>query len=388
MNDDIRLLILLITAIIGLVTAIFLCRKAYIELKRLYSKKKAQLANTEVTPMNNTSTGNVKAKNSTVETTINKDSGNTIIINQSHPAHPEKRDHITEDNIILKSNYTSLFAEKGTVQNEKIEIRNLGNGKIEGQVYLNENYIYSLNGTFKNCILTGEFTSVGKYTDERGTINLKLISEDVLSGFCSFSKISRLADDQIRMSPYVWVAGDDNNLLNGTYEFCTQCHNERKKCCCSSSDIDMPVLLSNEAHRIQSSNPRMHRMKNFSHNIRNTPVRQINESSTSENETFCYFYDRNENRCKIYDIRPTDCRLFPFDIKLDKETNEYWIGYYEDLCDRQLPDIDVMKQYAHILRPQLFLLFPYANTINDESVCKRLNKASFVKLYKLDEFIF
>ena len=150
----------------------------------------------------------------------------------------------------------------------------------------------------------------------------------------------------------------------------------------------MPVLLNNEAHRIQGSNPRMHRMKTFSHNIRNTQVRQINESNISENEPFCYFYDRNENRCKIYDIRPTDCRLFPFDIKLDRETNEYWIGYYEDLCDRQLLDINVMKQYAHILRPQLFLLFPYANTINDKSVCKRLSKASFVKLYKLEEFIF
>lgn len=146
--------------------------------------------------------------------------------------------------------------------------------------------------------------------------------------------------------------------------------------------------LANEAHKIQGSNPRMHRMKVFSHSIRNTQVRQINESNTSGNDPFCYFCDRSENRCKIYDIRPTDCRLFPFDIKLDRETNEYWIGYYEDLCDRQLPDIDVMKQYAHILRPQLFLLFPYANTINDESVCKRLSKASFVKLYKLEEFIF
>lgn len=387
MNDDIRLLILLITAAIGLVTAIFLFKKAYIELKRLYLKKKAQSADMEAEPMNNISTGNVKAKNSTVQSTIYKDSGNTIIFSHS-PSQPEKTDNIMDENIILKSNYTSLFAEKGTVQNEKIVITNLGNGKIEGKVYLDKNYIYSLSGTFKNCILTGEFTSVGKYTDERGTINLKLISEDVLSGFCSFSKISKLDDDQIRMSPYVWVAGEDNNLLNGTYEFCTQCHNERKKCCCSSSDIDMPILLNTEAHRIQGTNPRMHRMKVFSHNIRNTQVRQINEVNNSGNEPFCFFYDRNENRCKIYDIRPTDCRLFPFDIKLDRETNEYWIGYYEDLCDRQLPEIDVMKQYAHILRPQLFLLFPYANTINDESVCKRLSKASFVKLYKLEEFIF
>ncbi len=387
MSDDMRLLILLITAAIGLVTAIFLFKKAYIELKRLYLKKNGQSADMEAPPMNNISTGDVKAKNSTVQSTIYKDSGNTIIFSHS-PSQSGKTDNIMDKNIILKSTYTSLFAEKGTVQNEKIVITNLGNGKIEGKVYLDKNYIYSLSGTFKNCILTGEFTSVGKYTDERGTINLRLISEDVLSGFCSFSKVSKFADDQIRMSPYVWVAGEDNNLLNGTYEFCTQCHNERKKCCCSSSDIDMPILLNNEAHRIQGTNPRMHRMKVFSRNIRNTQVRQINEVNHSGNEPSCFFYDQNENRCKIYNIRPTDCRLFPFDIKLDRETNEYWIGYYEDLCDRQLPEIDVMKQYAHILRPQLFLLFPYANTINDESVCKRLSKSSFVKLYKLEEFIF
>lgn len=47
-----------------------------------------------------------------------------------------------------------------------------------------------------------------------------------------------------------------------------------------------------------------------------------------------------------------------------------------------------MKKYAHILRPHLFLLFPYANTINIKEVCERLNKANFEKLYKLDEFIF
>lgn len=190
------------------------------------------------------------------------------------------------------------------------------------------------------------------------------------------------------MSPYVWVAGDDNNLLNGTYEFCTQCHNEKKKCCCSSHDIDMPILLKLEAQTIQSSNPRFRRMREFSHNIGNTPIRQINEIKNSNNEHHCYFYDCSEQRCNIYNMRPIDCRLFPFDIKLDLNTNEYWIGYYSDLCDRQLPDPETMKMYAHVLRAQLFLLFPYANTINDKSVCERLNNASFEKLYKLEQFIF
>ncbi len=135
MNDDIRSLILFITAAIGLITAIFLFKKAYIELKSIYLKKKAQPADTEADAMSKLSTGSVKAKNSTVQNTIYKDSGNTIIFNQSQS---EKNDSTMDENIILKSNYTSLFAEKGDVQNEKIVIRNLGNGKIEGDVYLDK----------------------------------------------------------------------------------------------------------------------------------------------------------------------------------------------------------------------------------------------------------
>lgn len=150
----------------------------------------------------------------------------------------------------------------------------------------------------------------------------------------------------------------------------------------------MPVIIMNEAKKIQSTNPRVRRMRDFSKNIGNTPIRQINEISSEKIGSHCYFYDCDENKCKIYSIRPTDCRLFPFDIQLDTNTNEYWIGYYSDLCERRLPDVETMKQYAHILRPQLFLLFPYANTINNEEVCKRLKSATFEKLYKLEQFIF
>ncbi len=292
------------------------------------------------------------------------------------------------NNIILKPKYTSLFAEKGELHSETINITNKGDGEIEGEVYLGTNNTYHLTGTFKNRVLTGEFTSMGQYVDERGTINLKLISENILSGFCSFSKTSKVDDDQIRMSPYVWIAGKDESLISGTYEFCTECHNQRKKCCCASPDVDMPVLLPSEARKIQSISPRHQRMRDFSRNIGNTTIRQIIAKDSGLNGQHCHFYDYNENRCKIYDMRPVDCRLFPFDIKLDPNTNEYWVGYYNDLCDRHLPDISIMRQYAHILRPQLFLLFPYANTINNKEVCTHLSEATFESLYKLDQFIF
>lgn len=383
MEDEVKVIVAiisLIVAIIGVPTAIFYLKKAYIESKTCKSKSNCK---SKEDNMINKSINNSKVKGNV---TSNADSHNiTQFYFHSGESSPIQEN---DDNIILKETYTSLFAEKGEVHSENIKIKNLGNGKIEGDVYLDDNNTYKLSGTFKNYILTGEFTSVGKYKDERGTINLKLISENILSGFCSFSKISKLSDDQIRMSPYIWVAGEDTTLINGTYEFCTQCHNERKKCCCSSSDVDMPVLLNNEAQKIQSLNPRKQRMRDFSRRIGNTPIRQINVTTSHSSEPHCHFYNCIENKCRIYDIRPVDCRLFPFDIKLDTNTNEYWIGYYNDLCDRQLPDIETMKQYAHILRPQLFLLFPYANTINNDDVCKHLSKASFERLYKLEDFIF
>ena len=386
--EDWKIILGLIVAIISIPTAILQLKKAYIEGKT--KKKGAGGSNMQNKPKKKTIfnksniDGGVHDNSSTFN--INGDvsiNGGNSSMNISSQA--------SDDNIILKDTYTSLFAENGKIQTEKITIRNLGSGKIEGQVYLDNQNTYILTGTFKNRVLTGEFSSVGRYTDERGTINLKLISENILSGFCSFSKTSMAEADQIRMSPYVWVAGNDENLVNGTYEFCTQCHNDNKQCCCASEEIDMPVLLANEAQKIHSQSPRKMLVKEFSHNIDDTLIRQMNFKETENNGekiSHCHFYDLKSNVCKIYDSRPTDCRLFPFDIKIDPHTQEFWIGYYDELCNRRLPDEEKMKEYAHILRPQLFLLLPYANIINRNDVCQKLSNAHFNKLYKLNQFVF
>lgn len=303
----------LMVALIGVPTAIFQLKKAYIEKKRTNSEKESHIMIGK------------EIKNGDKAT----DSNNIINIYNDTVSNMKSSSHnegILTDDIILKERYTSLFAENGEVHSENIEIKNLEHGRISGKVFLDDNNTYNLVGVFKNRVLTGEFTSVGKHLDERGTVNLKLISEDILSGFCSFSKISTSVEDQIRISPYVWSAGKDANLINGTYEFCTQCHNERRKCCCASADIDMPILLKNEAQKLQSRNSVRLRMRDFSRNIGNTPILQMLPSNRGEEH--CHFYDSSENKCNIYDIRPTDCRLFPFDIKLDSDTNEYWVGYY------------------------------------------------------------
>lgn len=386
----------LIVAIIAALGALFGVVEAYIKRKkadssggddlRMRKKDKVMFGKSKV---NRSVVGNMDSHNTTIM-------GDVLIQQEFQKENEMKKregeqmgssSDVGTENIILKDEYTSIFVENGAIHSERITIKNVGNGKIEGSVYLNDSYDYTLSGTFRNRILTGEFVSTGKYTDERGTINLKLISEDILSGFCSFSKISMSWEDQIRVSPYVWVAGKNTDLTTGTYEFCTQCHNAGKKCCCASEEVDMPVILKSEAQKYQALNPRNQRMKDFSHTLPDSnAVRQINETKGSQRH--CHFYDLAENKCKIYDIRPTDCRLFPFDIKYNVNTKEYWVGYYDEICDRTLPDKETMKKYAHILRPQLFLLFPYAEVINCNEACEQLSKTHFEELYRLHDFIF
>ncbi len=333
-------------------------------------------------------TSNKATKGSTVNSTDSHDT-NYITNNYNGPNNLLENADTTSEYEVLQDVYTSLFVENGEIHSEKIIINEKKTGSITGKVYLDDDCKYELKGTFKNRILTGEYTSTGRYTDERGTINLKLISEKILSGFCTFSKVS-VVNDQIRMSPYVWVTGENKDLAQGTYDFCTECHNENKKCCCAAEDVDMPIILKNEADSLRRKRRKLHEFSKpiVTHSAKNNAsIRQILSKET-EGITHCYFYNCQENRCNIYDNRPTDCRLFPFDIKLKKNTDEYWIGYYNELCERNLPDEKTMKEYAHILRPQLFLMFPYLELINRDDVCEKLKDASFKELYKVEDFIY
>ena len=98
------------------------------------------------------------------------------------------------------------------------------------------------------------FVYENESVDERGAINLKLIDKDILSGFCSFSKVAT-ADDEISVSPYVWVSGKNQNLLDGSFDFCQSCHDEHRGCCCASNKVDMPVFLNNELNLIRRQLP-------------------------------------------------------------------------------------------------------------------------------------
>ena len=309
------------------------------------------------------------------------------------------------DMIQLERVYTSLFVEDNQLKTERIIINNQDHEKVEGVVELDEidtqgrkkrTLSYNLNGLFANKILTGEYVSKGSRSDERGAINLKLIGTDILSGFCSFSKLTA-ADDEIRVSPYVWVAGENVDLLDGTYDFCTNCYLEKVVCCCASEEIDMPLFLDSEKNRIRSKlDRRKQSTKSYSTPLPapydQTSVRQIlreeKQNGSGELESKCHFFDMYSKHCKIYDSRPIDCRLFPFDIKLSSSKNEYIIGYYPDLCMRPLPDHNTMVRYAHILRPYFFLLYPYLHIYTSDEVCQRLKNAEFKKIASFQDFIF
>ncbi len=382
MNVKLELVIQILAAVvaaIGLLAAGFKAIEAYNKWKA-----SRQGGNSVPTPPSTTSS---ESSGNTQNVSINVGTNGSL----SSQTHDISQIPESGDEIILKKEYTSLLAENGKLQHERIVITKCSAGQVEGDVYFDEQYIYKLTGTFRNRILTGEFSAVGKFLDERGTINLKLIDSDILSGFCSFSKISMDAEDQIRVSPYVWVAGKSLDLINGTYEFCTACHAENKVCCCASDDIDMPVLLQNETLQIQSKSPKERKARLFSNSIGRTSIRQMKSKPLEKDDISscaCHFYDTKEHRCTIYDMRPVDCRLFPFDIRLNKETNEYWIGYYDELCERSLPDETTMRKYAHVLRPFIFLLYPYANIITADTVCTKLKDAHFWELYRLNQFIF
>lgn len=315
--------------------------------------------------------------------------------------------NLLEKQIKLQKNYTSLFAEDNRLKTEQITITSQENGKIVGDVVLIEKnsygkeistYTYSLIGKFANCVLTAEYYSTDGNVDERGAINLKLIDNEILSGFCSFSKTSS-ADDDIRVSPYVWKAGKDQDLLNGTFDFCTKCYETKDVCCCASEHVDMPIILDSEHNRIKNhlSKKTVNKKSFYSNNLPEpydkVSIRQIkriekNDSESENGYTKCHFFNLDEQKCKIYEVRPLDCRLFPFDIKLSENKSEYDIIYYTDLCKQDLPEFSQMKKMAHILRPYFFLLYPYLHIITSDSVCEKLKSAEYAKIDSFKNFVF
>lgn len=401
-----------IEEIIGLVAAVITLSTALISLVVILLKRRNKEGGTNKT-INMNNKKNIDSQNVQIQTDAKNVNINIASAENHNNSEIEKNPtnsnskssnsgKLTENK--LAKEYTSIFAEDNKLKTETIKIIVQENDKVEGEVFLNDynlkngtakNYSYKMIGTFSNKVLTADYYS-NSSKDERGVINLKMIDDKILSGFCSFSKLSP-AEDEIRLSPYVWVEGaKDNDILNGTFSFCTECFVQHKDCCCSSDKVDMPIFAETEIDLLRNQLLK----KNVSKDIyskklqepyQGTCIRQMlreNELVNDKSVSRCHFFDINDKKCKIYEGRPIDCRLFPFDIRLDESKSQYIIGYYNELCENQLPNYTEMKKYAHILRPYFFLMYPYLHIITNDIVCEKLKDADFRKIANFKDFIF
>lgn len=316
----------------------------------------------------------------------------------------KKKENSSARKITLSNNYTSLYAENGKLQKEVIILDDVGeDGKITGKIKLvtsSKKEEYLLSATFFNKVINGVYYASDNSKDECGTINIKQVSEDVYSGVCTFSKLATDGTEIIKSSPYVWVKGNDEDLLNGTYKFCENCAIETEMCCCASNRVDMPVLLYNEASNLRDKQPYSwkYKLNTFAEKIENSPIYKMkhNLDTKTEEPEHCFFYDYQDKKCLVYDIRPLDCRLFPFDIRLNNTQrdgqpapdNEYWIGYYPSLCCKKLPTKEEMEKQIAILRPYFYILAPFVDSYTRNDIFPRLDNEEFEMLYRLRDIIY
>lgn len=339
------------------------------------------------------------------DTYITANNGSTINFPISQKKLESSNDVDPARKIYLNEFYTSLYAENGKLQKELITLNEMGtDGKITGTIQLltsKKKEEYLLSATFFNKVINGVYYAKDDSKDECGTINIKQVSEDIYSGVCTFSKLGTDGKETIKSSPYVWVKGQDNDLLNGTYSFCQNCPTKSEMCCCASEKIDMPAILKNETSNLRDKNEYniKYRINTFAKNIDDSPIYQMRhkkEKKASEPD-HCFFYDYQKKKCMVYQYRPIDCRLFPFDIRLNNKKRqgqdqavdyEYWVGYYPGLCCRELPSKEEMEKQIAILRPYFYLLAPFVESYTRSDIFSRLENEDFELLYRLRDIIY
>jgi Fe-S-cluster containining protein len=309
---------------------------------------------------------------------------------------PNIRANKVDEYTHLAEYYTSLYVEDNELRSEKIHVLEQKDGIIKGEMALG-GMRYEFDGDFKDMIFKGGYIASQGVKRERGSINMSMY-DGFLGGICSISNaIER--DRPIRQSPYVWVEGKDVDLLNGTFDFCSNCHDGGMVCCCASEKIDMPVLLPDEAHKLEGlekEKNRKARKDDFSETNEDIEPLRVMKSKNNNSGTevaSCYFFYLVHSDCLIYANRPIDCRLFPFDIVINPNDGELSVGYYPHLCERQLPTDKAMKRSAHILRPYFFLVYNYPHIIGKREAFPKLfenikNKNSFRFISTVKDLLF
>ena len=279
-----------------------------------------------------------------------------------------KRDMET-DEFIISGEWNSVFVEGKSIQTEVVHIEQ--SGRVVTSVMKMGNRAYNFQGEFKNQILVGTYESDSRRKDERGTIVLRYINENLLSGYCTFVYKNR----QVYNSPYVLTSISHHKVDKGTYQFCNGCVG-RFNCCCNCESIDMPVLLPFEAKNIASVTKRS--IDTFAEKKTNNlyQMKRVNDDPKKE----CIFFQNNN--CSIYNNRPVDCRLFPFDFK--EINGEYWVIYYNKACNALPTDREEIEACGYNIRPLLEIVMPYMSECSDPILSERLNKQEYIKLFSVN----
>lgn len=267
--------------------------------------------------------------------------------------------------IDLSGNWISSFIQNNKIYNEEVKFIQKGN-KLTANIKLNfDGNIdkYKFKGIINKNIINGIYERTDICNVESGTISLKIINENFLYGVTTYISTD-LNNDDVIQSPYALFRNTDNNL--GTFNLCQKCVNA-KASCCSNPEIDSPMILPNEAKEIaKATNQEISEFADevdFASMYNDKSLKMLYQMKRNKNGNCCRFY--KDCKCSIYDIRPIDCRIFPYDIKLEKDGEYYLVYYLSNNCEIKNIDLDNLKMISYNTRLFLRLLLPYIREWSD-----------------------
>lgn len=274
----------------------------------------------------------------------------------------------------LSGEWISSFIQNNKIYNEKVLFKQKGKN-LEANIVLNfdnEMFKYRFKGIINHNIINGIYESLDKRNSESGTISLKIVNNDFLYGVTTYLSDEKNIDDVVQ-SPYALFRNSEFNL--GTFNLCHSCVNA-KATCCSNPKVDSPMLLPNEAKEIaKATGEKIENFANkvdFSNMYNDDTLKSLYQLKRQNGCSSCYFY--KNSKCSIYDIRPIDCRIFPYDIKLEKDGNYYLVYYLTSNCKLNNIELGDIKMVSYNTRLFFRLLLPYLREWTDDYCSINLTK--------------
>ena len=276
--------------------------------------------------------------------------------------------------IDLSGEWISSFIQNNKIYNEKVNFIQEGNN-VKADIVLNydgEICNYEFSGIITKNKINGTYFYKEDSNLESGTISLKMVNKDFLYGVATYISDNKDSDDIVQ-SPYALFRNTENNL--GTFNLCSSCVGNSSSCCCDTS-VDSPMLLPNEVEAI--SKKLEIKKEDFCKKIdlakinNDDSLKHLYQMKRDEKTNSCCFFKNNQ--CTIYDIRPIDCRIFPYDIKIEKDGNYYLVYYKSDKCPIMNENIKNIKMVSYNTRLFLRLLLPYIREWSDKYCCSHLTE--------------